>query len=641
MKKRLASLVLAAAVAATGLTVASKSDRRRVDPVGLARLMNSSSLSVVVKGIATFDRAPTRSQTSALRSLGLAVQPMKHLPLALVRGPVAMLRTAVRAGLANDVYPDEKMELLDKVSADSMGGARVRAKGYTGKGITVGIVDSGCDATHPDLADHVIHNVKVVSAEYVNLAPDSRNTLVIPVDQLPYNNTDLTAGHGTHVAGIIAADGTSDPTRLGVAPDAELVCIAIGEGIFTTAVVTAYDFLLDQPDLWGVDVINNSWGNSFYMFDPRHPVHVATKAMSDQGVVVVFAAGNAGDSNAEMSQNLFSTAPWVISVAAATVDRLRSGFDEDLASTTNPEGSFGGFSSNGLMFDNARPLPIGPGGHRAFRRPLMGMYHPDITAPGVRISSSCTRTGAAPGPCPNHGNVSASGTSMASPHIAGAAAILLQANPHLTVEQVQSALFATASPSVFNEDENGKRTRLGFWQVGYGFVRLDEAVRLVTSSNWAEAIAARQRSADRRVMRSVGHTIARSDMWSYDAPPVALFGSDTRTYRAWVADDITHVKVTLAHPSLYVVGANGMLYDVIVRDAAGKELGVTAEATAGSGTSSLMLDLRKIQGLTRGFFEFEISGVMAVSDPDNIDSESLLGRVVVLQVAQLVPLRQP
>jgi serine protease AprX len=596
--------------------------------------MKGRTPSAVVKGIATFDRVPTRSQANSLRSLGLAVQPMKHLPLALVRGQVGMLQTAVRAGLANDVYADEQMELFDKASADSMGAARVRAKGYTGKGITVAVVDSGCDATHPDLADHVVHNVKVVSAEYVNLPPDSRNTLVVPVDQSPYSNTDLTAGHGTHVAGIIAADGTSDPTRIGVAPDAELVCIAIGEGIFTTAVVTAYDFLMDQPDKWGVDVINNSWGNSFYMFDPRHPVHVATKAVADQGVVVVFAAGNAGDSNAEMSLNLFSTAPWVIGVAAATADRRRSYFDEDGAEV-------GGFSSNGLMFDNARPLPIGPGGHRAFRRPLMGMYHPDIAAPGVRVSSSCTRTGVAPGPCPNHGNISASGTSFASPHIAGAAALLLQANPQLTPAQVQSALVSTASPSVFNEDENGKRTKLGFWQVGYGFVRLDEALRLVTSENWAHAIAARQRSADRRVMRSIGYTVARSDMWTYDAPPVALFGSDSRTYRAWVADTISHVKVTLAHPSLYLAGANGMIYDVLVRDAAGKELGVTAEADAGHGTSSLMLDLTKISGLTRGFFEFEISGVMAVSDPDNIDSESLLGRAVVLQVAQLVPLRQP
>lgn len=206
---------------------------------GLARILNSFQGANVVRGIATFDRVPTHEQVVALRRLGLRAQPMKRLPLALVLGPVAALESAVTSGVANDVYADEQNELLDTVSSDSIGGAALRAKGLTGKGITVGIVDSGCDATQPDIADRVVHNVKLVSAEYLNLPPDSSNTLVVPVDQLPFNNSDLTAGHGTHVAGIIAADGTTGPEHVAVAPDAELVCMAIGEGIFTTAVVTA------------------------------------------------------------------------------------------------------------------------------------------------------------------------------------------------------------------------------------------------------------------------------------------------------------------------------------------------------------------------------------------------------------------
>ena len=76
--------------------------------------------------------------------------------------------------------------------------------------------------------------------------------------------------------------------------------------LFTTAVVTAYDYMLDQPDLWGIDVVNNSWGNSYRQFDPRDPVAVATKAVADLGVTVVFAAGNSGAEDAEMSLNPFS-----------------------------------------------------------------------------------------------------------------------------------------------------------------------------------------------------------------------------------------------------------------------------------------------------------------------------------------------
>lgn len=615
MNRRVFAAALAIMLALGGLTLASTPER--ADPtIGLERLLAGGS--GIVRGVATFDRVPTASDAKRLGQLGLTVQRMKQLPLALVRGDVSAMAAAVATGVANDVYPDEQLAYFDKVSTDSMGTAAVHAKGLTGKGITVGVVDSGCDATHPDIADHVVHNVKLVSAEYVNLPPDSSNTLVVPMHQTPFSNTDVTSGHGTFVSGIISADGTSDPERLGVAPDAEIVCMAIGEGIFTTAVVTAYDYLLDQPDLLGVDVINNSWGNSFYMFDPRHPVHVATKAMAAQGVVIVFAAGNAGGSNAEMSLNLFSAAPWVISVAASDVERVR-----------------GGFSSNGIEFDNARGFSIGDGGHKAFRKYHLGIYHPDVTAPGVDISSSCALTGISAGNCPQHGNKSASGTSAASPHVAGAAAILLQANPALTPDQVRNALQATARP-VFGDEVDGKKPTLGFWQAGYGFIDLDAAVSLVQRPDWADAIVKAQRAADRRVLRSIGHRVARTDMWTYDAPPAAFGGSDSRVFETFVPRGTTHVKVTLAHPSLYAVQNNGMIYTVTVRDAAGEVLGETTEAASGHGTSSVMVELKDV---AYGVFEFEVTGIMAVSDPENIDSESLLGRVVVLHVAQLTPLR--
>ena len=613
--------MLVVTLATAGVTVASSPKRSAPTP-GFSRILNAFQADDVVRGIATFDAVPTHGQVQALRRLGVRTQPMKRLPLALVQGPVGALRAGIASGIADDVYADERNELLDTESSDSIGGAALRAKGLTGKGVTVGIVDSGCDATHPDLADHVVHNVKLISAEYLNLSPDSSNTIVVPIEMLPFNDSDPTTGHGTHVAGIIAADGTTGPEHVGVAPDAELVCLAIGEGIFTTAVVTAYDFLLDQEDLWGVDVINNSWGNSFYMFDPRHPMNVASRAMVDAGVVVAFAAGNAGDTNAEMSLNLFSAAPWVISVAAADVERFR-----------------GSFSSNGLQYDNARGFSIGAGGHKAFRKYHLGIYHPDVTAPGVNISSSCSHTGVAPGPCADSsGNVSANGTSMATPHVAGAAAILLQANPDLTPEMVQKALQATARPVYAEVD--GKKQTLGFWQAGYGFIDLEAAVRLVTSPDWEAGIVDQQRAADRRVLRSFGARVRRTDMWTYDAPPVAFEGlTDTRVFRTTVPRGTTMLKVTLAHPSLYVFQVNGMAYPVIIRDAAGNELGTTTESLLGHGSASLLIDLRTVKNVAYGEFEFEVRGMLALSDPDTIDSESALGRVVVLHVAQMTPLR--
>lgn len=515
-------------------------------------------------------------------------------------------------GVANDVYPDESLDLLDTTSSDAMGGAALRAKGLTGKGVTVGVVDSGCDATHPDLAKRVKHNVSLVSGEYANLPPDSSTTIVVPADQGPYSNTDLGSGHGTHVAGIIAADSSSvaDGSRYGVAPDADLACFAIGAVLFTTAVVTAYDYMLDQPDLLGIDVVNNSWGNSYRQFDPRDPVAVATKAVVDQGVTVVFAAGNSGSENAELSLNPFSQSPWVISVAAGSVDRHR-----------------GDFSSNGLTHDNSQPTGITAGGHTVYTGDRIGLVHPDVTAPGVDISSTCDTTGTVVGPCPPGQNTTASGTSMASPHIAGAAAVLKQANPALTPDEVRLALQATASP-VTNDDDTGT---LPFWQIGYGYANLDKAVALVSSRTWAKDLARTSAQADARVLAADGWKVARGDFWTYDSPRATVGGTDSHTYTAPVAAGVTSLKVSLSHPSLAAVGINGTSYTVTVKDPSGGVVGTSTESfTAGAGTATVQVPVTNA-----GTYTFDVVGNYAVSDPDTLDSDSVGGRMVTLHVAQL------
>ena len=93
-------------------------------------------------------------------------------------------------------------------------------------------------------------------------------------------------------------------------------------------------------------------------------------------------------------------------------------------------------------------------------------------------------------PPPNYTNATASGTSMASPHVAGAAAVLLQANPQLTPDQVRRALQATATPVT---DAGGDV--LAFWQIGYGFVNLDAAVDLVRGNSWGAKLPAGSPSA--------------------------------------------------------------------------------------------------------------------------------------------------
>jgi serine protease AprX len=604
-----------AATAAPTTTATITSSPTAGLPTGLTRLLTDGT--PTGRAIATFDAVPTAADVRALEALGLTVQPMKHLKMALVAGPVDAMRAAVTRDVATDVYPDEQAEMLDTASSDAMGTAQLRAKGLTGKGVHVAVVDSGCDATHPDLADRVDHNVALYSGEYLNYPSDSSTTLVLPVDQGPASNTDLGSGHGTHVAGIIAADSSSveDGSRYGVAPGATLECFAIGAVIFTTAVVTAYDYMLDQPDMWGIDVVNNSWGNSFRQFDPRDPVHQATKAVADAGATVVFAAGNSGAEDVEASQNPWSLAPWVISVAAGTLDHHR-----------------GDFSSNGLRFDNSKATAIGPGGHTTYWNDRIGVVHPDVTAPGVDISSSCDSTGTVVGPCPPGENTSASGTSMASPHVAGAAAVLKQAQPELTPRQVRLAMQATATPVA---DEGKDAEALPFWQVGYGYVDLDAAVALVRGKGWRADLDAAAARADRRVKRADGLDVVRSDFWTYDAPRATVGGSDSRIVKVKVGDRVDRLAVALAHPSLGTVGANLSSYTVTVTNAKGKVVGTTTESlTAGSGTATAVIRLGKV-GSGPGVYSFAISGDYAASDPDTLDSDSVLGRMVTLQVAQL------
>jgi serine protease AprX len=194
---------------------------------------------------------------------------------------------------------------------------------------------------------------------------------------------------------------------------------------------------------------------------------------------------------------------------------------------------------------------------------------------------------------------------------------------------VRNALQATAQPvtaAVGGEP-------LAFWQVGYGHVSLGAAVDLVRGANVAKRISSAQAAADQRVLGAAGSTVTRSDFWTWDAPRAAVAGSDSRSFTADVPARTTQLKVTLAHPSLYAAGENGMVYTVTVIDGAGQVLGKTTEAASGSGTSSLLIDVAAAAAHA-GTYTFQVSGQRAASDPDTLDSESALGRTVVLQVAQ-------
>jgi serine protease AprX len=572
---------------------------------GLARLatapLNADGSS---DGVATFGGAiPSSAQLDALRALGLRVQGLDSLPLALLRGPRAAMFDAVSRGLASDVYPNERLRFYSAASDMSMRVNEVQTLGIDGSGVGVAIVDSGIDATHPDLAKRVTHNVKIIESD------TAAGDLVIPVDQGPYNDSDTSSGHGTHCAGIVAADNT-DGQVLGVAPGASLIGYGTGDAVFIFSILSAYNDIMKHRVDWKIRVASNSWGSSFRMFDPDEPINQATKAAHDAGVTVVFAAGN---DTTEMSINPYSVAPWVIGVGAGSLNHQRADF-----------------SSGGIEFDDSTlgALPAGDEKHLAFTGDRIGLYHPSVSAPGVNIVSTGT-TGVAVTSLPG-GTASASGTSMACPHVAGVVALLLQKRPALSPDEVKSILQVTSTYMPSTDDASKVQP---FYQSGYGWVDAKAAVDLAGRHRYDKdkALARLQQSADQAVIGDRDYGVVSTDYWTFTAAPATVNGTpDNKTYSLQVTSATKAIKALVSYPSLSYVGVNEFDYHLTLVDAAGTTV---AESTASStaGVSQFFVDL------TKGTYAYGTWTINVRGDLGAQDQDTIMGIRVTLAVSQLTP----
>ncbi|HEX8186256.1 MAG TPA: S8 family serine peptidase, partial [Blastocatellia bacterium] len=350
----------------------------------------------------------------------------------------------------------------------------------SGKGIGIGYLDTGIDGTVEDLkyGTKVRQNVMQPLAQavvsdpllglfYLSIADminDAAPGFIPPiyVENLP--TTDLESGHGTHGSGCAAGTGANSGRFYGgVATGAHLVGVNIGDdfGLPLVSILTGFDYMLVHQFAHNIRVLNNSWGSGFYPEGvlPEDPINIATRAAHDANMVVVFAAGNGGD--VPDAINPYSTMPWTISVAAGEKNGL---------------GTPAGFSSRGInngTGTDVAGMPANPNAQPNLR--------PDITAPGVRITSTRAH---APAPFMNALSVlnddahnvppaflphyySSDGTSFACPHVTGVVALMLEANPLLTPDEVVTILRQTATPMPYDE-----RT------VGAGYVDAHNAVRV-------------------------------------------------------------------------------------------------------------------------------------------------------------------
>lgn len=389
-------------------------------------------------------------------TLGMAAMPM-------TAGQVRALQnnSAVRSIWSNDplfLYMNQARVLagVDKLRTDSALTFRNGGMPVSGDGdFSVLVIDSGVDATHADLqfGPKVIQNVQtaVATGTLRGFTPN------VSIEGVP--NTDQTVGHGTHCAGIIGGWGTrSGGTYAGVAPGAKIIGAGLGAGLFVINGLAAWEWGLTNQYRYKIRVVSNSYGSAG-PYNPNNPIMIAAKEAYDRNITVVFAGANSGP--AKGTWNQYAKAPFVIGVAAG-----------------GKEGDLANFSSRGLpraerlndsdpLNDFEAPTITAPGTGRIYESNA-GRFTSDIVS--TRSNVNITANG---GEADTELPVSAipfytqiSGTSMATPFVAGVVALMLDADPTLSPDEIKQIIMETASKMPGREE----------WEVGAGFINAHAAV---------------------------------------------------------------------------------------------------------------------------------------------------------------------
>jgi serine protease AprX len=362
----------------------------------LAMTLTSAPAGQPLDVIVTFNRPLERLDRSVLpwtrhpACLERAFPPAAAVACRLNR---AQLDALARTGAVAQMEADAEVHATRETSNLTFGTTAARAEfGLTGDGDgelerfssadhTIAILDTGIDTQHVDF-----DGGKVIAwRDFVNSRPD------------PYDDN----GHGTHVASIAAGRGVGGVT--GVAPGAALVGLKVlrksGAGR-TSDIAAALQYCVDQRDILGIRVINMSLGNDTSSDGTDLGSRAVDQAVA-AGIVVVVAGGNDGPITRTIGSPAASRGAITVGSMA---DVGKGGF------------ALSPFSSRGPTVD--------------------GRIKPDLLAPGEGIVAARANT--------RDGTARLSGTSMASPFVAGVAALMLEANPDLTPVEVKQILMRTA-----------------------------------------------------------------------------------------------------------------------------------------------------------------------------------------------------
>lgn len=363
-----------------------------------------------------------------------------RLKLSLERINGAAYRIPVRtlAWLENHpdvvyVSPDRPNKVASDDDIPAVEGDVARQQyGLDGTGVGVAIIDSGV-FNHDDLQKSSGMGSRIVYSESF-----------IPGDP----STNDTYGHGTHVAGIVAGNGHDSqsgyPTQyIGVAPNANIINLRVldanGSGT-DSQVIAAIQRAIQLKSTYNIRVINLSLGRNVYESYTLDPVCQAVEAAWKAGIVVVVAAGNDGRDNSYGTQGYATIQapandPNVITVGATKTNGTPGRLDDTVAS----------YSSKGptLLDHVVKPDMVAPGNRIV-----------SLASPGSKLVASLTSVNIQPittcllgftcmtGPSGKYTRLS--GTSMATPIVAGAAALMFQKDPTLTPDTIKARMMKTA-----------------------------------------------------------------------------------------------------------------------------------------------------------------------------------------------------
>ena len=381
----------------------------------------------MVEIVVTTRGVPSERDAAFIRSLGgEAGQPFEMMSAFPARVPSQALETLRKSSRFKSVSVNAQVGALWDTNFVPLSAGVPEARalhGVTGAGIGVAVIDSGA-YYHDDLWDSIV--------EWAEFTEDRKLNPVIITRSFSYDYY----GHGTHVAGILAGTGKTQPAFTGTAPGADLIVLKVlgsdGTGPLSR-LLRALDWVGQNAARYNIRVVNLSVGHPVYESYTSDPLCIAIEALVRRGIVVVAAAGNYGrlSDGTQVYGGIVSPAhsPYVITVGAMNPRGTPERGDDVMAT----------FSSRGpTLFD--------------------GLVKPDLVAPGVFAASLLAPSSTLHDNFPqltidsrlydSHRGADdyyvLSGTSMAAPVVSGIVALMLEMNPSLTPNLVKAILQHTA-----------------------------------------------------------------------------------------------------------------------------------------------------------------------------------------------------